>query len=174
MQVRLLMQSKTQIFESIKSQRQFLKFHTTSHSFLCQSCTYYVYDKKLVNCRWVTWQFIQYAWMLFLLACLRLLTTFNKCGNLFLFSVLHLIFSKGKSFTNSVNDLCFQVWNFWSEQFWTVLYQLRKWKASAAVYTGNLYICLTCISDENLNVYLISTKLLFIIIIFIITTLWFW
>lgn len=104
--------------------------------------------------------------MLFLLACLRLLTTFNKCGNLFLFSVLHLIFPKGKSFTNSVNDLCFQVWNFWSEQFWTVLYQLRKWKASAAVYTGNLYFCLTCISDENLNVYLISIKLLFIIIFF--------
>ena len=51
-------------------------------------------------------------------------------------SVLHLIFPKGKSFTNSVNDFYFQLWNFWSEQFWTVLYQLRKWKASAAVYTG--------------------------------------
>lgn len=85
--------------------------------------------------------------MLFLLqvACLRLLTTFNKCGNLFLFSVLHLIFPKGKSFTNSVNDLCFQVWDFWSEQFWTVLYQLRKWKASAAVYTGK------CIFLSNMH-----------------------
>lgn len=34
--------------------------------------------------------------------------------------------------------IALQVWNFWSEQLWTVLYQLRQRKAPAAVQLGKV------------------------------------